>query len=163
MYCKKKTTKKQRKKSTVLSGLQSDQVLHLVLILPVVTNDFSISGVEIDDLKLFEVTCYLNFVWVIKNWSTFFTCLVQTFQKSLCWQFVVPCTKHLVGSETLSCNTWNISTLSILAYYKTNSLLLSGFKSLPYSSLFSSLKVLSVFADVSKLFRLEVSLFHVAP
>ena len=59
---RKKTTKKQRKKSTVLSGLQSDQVLHLVLILPVVTNDFSISGVEIDDLKLFEVTCYLNFV-----------------------------------------------------------------------------------------------------
>ena len=59
---RKKTTKKQRKKSTVLSGLQSDQVLHLVLILPVVTNDFSISGVEIDDLKLFEVICYLNFV-----------------------------------------------------------------------------------------------------
>ena len=57
MYCEKKP-KKQRKKSTVLSGLQSDQVLHLVLILSVVTNNFSISGVEIDDLKLFEVTCY---------------------------------------------------------------------------------------------------------
>ena len=57
MYCE-KNPKKQRKKSTVLSGLQSDQVLHLVLILSVVTNNFSISGVEIDDLKLFEVTCY---------------------------------------------------------------------------------------------------------
>ena len=55
-------------------------------------------------------------------WSKFCTYLVQTFLKILCWRFTVPRSERLlVRSPILSCKTWNISTLPVLLYYKTNS------------------------------------------
>ena len=46
----------------------------------------------------------------------------KKYMKILWWRFHILCSEHLlVSSETLSWKTWNISTLSVFVYHKTNS------------------------------------------
>ena len=73
----------------------------------------------------------LSFIRVVKNSSfdqRFLYVMVKSFLKILSWQFFVPRSEHLiVSSTTLLSKTQNMLTLSMLAYYNTNSFFLRSF------------------------------------
>ena len=77
-------------------------------------------------------------------WSTF-SYIVKTFLKILCWRFLVPCSEHfLVCSATLSSETQNILTLSMLVYYNTNSFFLRSFSLMHWLLVCSSSLIIKV-------------------
>ena len=61
-------------------------------------------------------------------WPTFSIYMVQTFFKIIWRQFLATHSERLIlSSASLLCKTWNVSALSMLVYYNTNSCFLRSF------------------------------------
>ena len=74
--------------------------------------------------KISETKSSLNFIRDVKKiiFCSTYSNMIQTILKILWWRSLVPCSERLIGSRaTLSCITWNISTLLMLVYCNTNS------------------------------------------